>query len=151
MVRIRSCRLTAEINGGRWKRAPVKVSRALANCASPPGSLSCSRITQTYSFPAPCCDLTSRVARSMQTIRHPVTLGSRVPLWPVFSTRNIRFTHATTSWLEGLEGLSRLMTPEEMYDFKSRFKGVQPHGMGVKCPVLTRTIQRVLAHQITSF
>jgi hypothetical protein len=24
----------------------------------------------------------------------------------------IRFTHATTSWLEGLEGLSRLITPE---------------------------------------
>jgi len=85
MVRIRSCRLTAEIRGGRWKRAPVKVSKALASCASPPGSLSCSRMTQTYSFPAPCCDLTRRVARSRQTIKHPVTLGSRVPLCPVFS------------------------------------------------------------------
>lgn len=32
-----------------------------------------------------------------QTIKHPVTLGSRVPLWPVFSTRSMRLTHATTS------------------------------------------------------
>lgn len=30
--------------------------------------------------PAPCCDFTSLVARSIQTIRHPVTLGSSVPL-----------------------------------------------------------------------
>ena len=86
IVRIRSCLLTAEIRGGRWKSAPVKVSRARASCASPPGSLSCNRMTQTYSFPAPCCDFTSLVARSMQTIRQPVTLGSRVPLCPVFST-----------------------------------------------------------------
>ena len=85
IVRIRSCRLTAEMSGGRWNSAPVNVSRARASCASPPGSLSWSRSTQTYSFPAPCCDLTRRVARSRQTIRQPVTLGSRVPLWPVFS------------------------------------------------------------------
>jgi hypothetical protein len=48
----------------------------------------------------------------MQTIRHPVTLGSRVPLWPVFSTRRIRLSHATTSCEEGLDGLSRLITPD---------------------------------------
>lgn len=61
--------------------------------------------------PALCCDFTSRVARSMQTIRHPVTLGSNVPLCPVFSTRRMRRIQATTSWEEGLEGLSRLMKP----------------------------------------
>jgi len=48
----------------------------------------------------------------MQTIRHPVTLGSRVPLWPVFSLRRIRLSHATTSCEEGLDGLSRLITPD---------------------------------------
>lgn len=102
-LRIRSCRLTAEIRGGRWNRAPVKVSRARATSASPPGTLPCSLATQTYSLPAPCWDLTRRVARSTQTIRHPVTLGclgqhnakrmeqtgkrtSKVPEWPVFST-----------------------------------------------------------------
>jgi hypothetical protein len=66
---------------------------------------------QTYSFPAPCCDFTNLVALSTQTIRLPVTLGSRVPLWPVFVTRRMRLIQATTSWDEGLEGLSRLMTP----------------------------------------
>lgn len=86
MVRIRSCLFTAEINGGLWNRAPVNVSNARANCASPPGNLSCRRMTHTYSLPAPCWDLTSRVARSIQTIKQPVTLGSRVPLCPVFST-----------------------------------------------------------------
>ena len=50
----------------------------------------------TYSFPALCWAFTRRVARSMHTIRHPVTLGSSVPLWPVFSTLRIRFIHATT-------------------------------------------------------
>ena len=85
MVRIRNCLLTAEISGGRWKSAPVNVSKARASWASPPGSLSCNRMTQTYSFPAPCCDLTKRVARSRHTIKQPVTLGSSVPLWPVFS------------------------------------------------------------------
>ena len=53
---------------------------------------------------------------------------------------SMRLTHATTSWLEGLEGLSRLMTPELMYDLRSRFKGVQPTGMGVKCPVRTKSL-----------
>ena len=82
-------------------------------------------------FPKPA----KRVALSMQTIRQPVTLGSSVPLWPVLSTLErgrrsamltmgregcvgcwrtyprILLTHDTTSWLEGLAGLSRLMTP----------------------------------------
>ncbi len=44
----------------------------------------------------------------------------------------MRFTHATTSWLEGLEGLSRLMTPELMKDLRSRLSGVHPTGIGVK-------------------
>lgn len=61
--------------------------------------------------PALCCDFTKRVARSMHTIKQPVTLGSRVPLCPVFSTRSIRRIQATTSWEDGLEGLSRLMKP----------------------------------------
>lgn len=61
--------------------------------------------------PALCCDLTRRVARSMQTMRHPVTLGSSVPLCPVFSTRRMRRIQATTSCEEGLDGLSRLMKP----------------------------------------
>lgn len=39
------------------------------------------------------------------------TLGSSVPEWPVFSTRRMRLIHATTSCEEGLEGLSRLITP----------------------------------------
>lgn len=54
------------------------------------------RARPTYSFPALCCAFTSLVARSMHTIRHPVTLGSSVPLWPVFSTRRMRLIHATT-------------------------------------------------------
>lgn len=41
----------------------------------------------------------------------PRTLGSRVPECPVFSTRRMRLIQATTSWDDGLEGLSRLMTP----------------------------------------
>jgi hypothetical protein len=52
---------------------------------------------------------------------------------------SMRFTHATTSWLDGFDGLSRLITPEEMYDLISRFNGVHPTGMGVKCAVRTRT------------
>jgi hypothetical protein len=44
----------------------------------------------------------------------------------------MRFTQATTSWLDGFEGLSRLITPEEMYCLRSRLRGVQPQGIGVK-------------------
>lgn len=62
--------------------------------------------------PALCWDFTNRVARSTQTIRQPVTLGSRVPLWPVFSTRRILLIQATTSCDEGLAGLSKLIKPD---------------------------------------
>eukprot|EP00959_Pyramimonas_sp_CCMP1952_P173642 3628451-Pyramimonas_sp.AAC.1 len=100
MVRMRSWRFTAEISGGRWKRAPVNVSMPWATFGSPPSGLLCSRATHTYSLPAPCCAFTNRVARSMHTIRFPVTLGSSVPLCPVFSTRSMRRSQATTSWDE---------------------------------------------------
>lgn len=53
--------------------------------------------------------------------------------------RRMRLTQATTSWLEGFEGLSRLMTPELMYDLRSRFSGEEPLGIGVKWPVRTST------------
>jgi hypothetical protein len=68
----------------------------------------------------------------MQTMRQPVTLGSRVPLCPVFSTRRMRRSQATTSCEDGFEGLSRLITPDLMYDCRSRLRGEQPDGMGVK-------------------
>jgi hypothetical protein len=45
--------------------------------------------------------------------------------------RSMRLIHDTTSWEEGFEGLSRLITPEEMYDFRSRARGAHPCGMGV--------------------
>ena len=84
------------MSGGRWNRAPVSVSMARATFCWL-STAPCSRTMATYSFPADCCDLTSRVARSMHTMRHPVTLGSRVPEWPVFSTRKMRLIQATTS------------------------------------------------------
>ncbi|KAL0316841.1 UNVERIFIED_CONTAM: hypothetical protein Sradi_5562300 [Sesamum radiatum] len=59
----------------------------------------------------------------MQTIRLPVTLGSRVPECPVFSTLKMRLIHATTSCEEGLAGLSRFRTPYLMYSANGRFKG----------------------------
>ena len=89
--------------------------RRHCTCAAPPEGLLCRRAMQTYSFPAPCCDFTSLVALSTHTTRLPVTLGSRVPLWPVFATLRIRRIQATTSCEEGLEGLSRLMTPYLSY------------------------------------
>jgi len=58
----------------------------------------------------------------------------------VVTHRRIRFTHATTSWLDGLEGLSRLIIPLLMYDLRSRFNGELPFGIGVKWPVLMRTM-----------
>ena len=61
------------MRGGRWKRAPVRVSMARATLAAPPSTLECSRATATYSLPAPCWLLTRRVARSTHTIRLPVT------------------------------------------------------------------------------
>ena len=84
-----------------------------------------------YSLPAPCCDLTRRVARLMHTIRQPVTFGSSVPECPVFSTRSSRRIHATTSCDDGFAGLSRLMTPYLRYSSSGRLSGVCPEGMGV--------------------
>lgn len=89
--------------------------------------------TATYSFPADCCDLASLVALSMQTIKHPDTLGSNVPEWPVFSTFKIFFIHATTSCDDGLHGLSKLMQPDFIYSSKLRCSGVEPLVNGVKC------------------
>lgn len=63
-------------------------------------------------IPAPCWDFTKRVARSIHTIKQPVTLGSRVPECPVLLTFNILRNQATTSCEEGFEGLSRFITPE---------------------------------------
>ena len=48
--------------------------------------------------------------------------------------RRMRFSQATTSCDEGLDGLSRLITPLEMYDLMSRLKGDEPLGIGVKWP-----------------
>ena len=64
-------------------------------------------------------------------MRQPVTLGSSVPEWPVFSTRSIRRIHATTSWDDGLAGLSRLHTPYFRYSDRGLLSGVCPLGMGV--------------------
>jgi len=60
-----------------------------------------------------------------------VTLGSRVPECPVFSTRRMRLIQETTSWEDGLAGLSRLMTPYERCSRMGRERGEDPEGMGV--------------------
>lgn len=100
--------------GGRvWQsRVQTKNGNVLLSCERMAVSGPLLRGRTTLCLPAPCWDFTSRVARSMQTIKHPVTLGSRVPLCPVFSTRRIRLSQATTSCEEGLDGLSKLMTPD---------------------------------------
>ena len=66
-----------------------------------------------------------------QTNKQPVTLGSRVPECPVFSTSNIFLTQATTQWELGLEGLSKLIIPYFKYYFNGLLSGVDPAGMGV--------------------
>ena len=68
---------------------------------------------------------------SIQTIKHPVTLGSKVPECPVFYTLRILLIQATTSWELGFDGLSKLMIPYLRYSFKGLFKGVEPAGIGV--------------------
>ena len=98
-----------------WKSAPVSVSIARDTCCSPPAGALCRRQMQTYSLPAPCCAFTSRVARSMQTMSEPVTLGSSVPLWPVFSTRSMRLIHATTCGPGGgLRSSPQAVTPQRV-------------------------------------
>ncbi len=57
-------------------------------------------------MPAYYYAFTNLVALFKHTIKHPVTFGSKVPEWPVFSTLNIFLIQATTSWLDGLDGLS---------------------------------------------
>jgi len=56
-----------------------------------------------------------------------VTLGSRVPLWPVFSTRRIRRIQATTSCDDGLAGLSRLITPYLLQPASGTTSGKKNH------------------------
>ncbi len=142
MVRIRSCRLTAAISGGRWKRAPVSCWTHRWTAAVPPDGLECKRKMPTYSLPAFCWLFARRVVRSMQTMRQPETLGSSVPLWPVLSTRRIRLTHDTTSWDEGFDGLSRLMNPDRRYSRISRLYGEHPIGSGVKWKVRTFSLSK---------
>lgn len=50
MVRIRNCRLTADMRGGRWNNAPVNVCSARGR-AEGFGSPAWRRRTQTYSLP----------------------------------------------------------------------------------------------------
>lgn len=75
--------------------------------------------------------MTSLVALLRHTIKQPVTLGSRVPEWPVFSTFNIFLIQATTSWELGLAGLSKLIQPYLRYSSKGLLWGVDPDGIGV--------------------
>ena len=128
---MRNWRLTAEIKGGLWNKAPVSVSNARLTVLAPPSTAEWSLHTQTYSLPAPCCALTNLVARSIQTMREPVTFGSSVPLCPVFSTRKIRFNQATTSWDDGLAGLSKFITPYLRCSSRVLFSGEHPLGIGV--------------------
>jgi len=92
---------------------------------------SCNLTIPTYSLPADYCAFTNLVALLMHTIKHPVTLGSRVPECPVFSTLNIFLIQATTSWEDGLEGLSRLITPYLRYSVRGLDNGVVLYGIGV--------------------
>jgi len=73
--------LTDEIRGGLWKQDPVSLFNASSTSLISSTGL-WNLITPTYSFPADCCDFTSLVALLIQTIRHPVTLGSSVPECP---------------------------------------------------------------------
>ena len=77
-------------------------------------------------------------------MRHPVTLGSRVPEWPVLSTLRIFLIQATTSWEDGFDGLSKLITPYCFRMSMGRFVGEYPHGRGVKCDVLTFSLSKFL-------
>lgn len=67
----------------------------------------------------------------MQTIKHPVTLGSKVPECPVFSTFRIFLIQATTSWDEGLADLSKLIHPYFKYSSRGLLWGVELFGIGV--------------------
>lgn len=60
-----------------------------------------------------------------------MVLGSNVPEWPVLSTLNILFIHATTSCELGLLGLSKLINPDFIYSDNSLLRGLEPDAMGV--------------------
>lgn len=144
MCLTRNSFLTADIAGGFWKMAPCKVHNAFSSSLRglSPGIGMFVLRTAIYSLPALCCDFTNRVALSRQTIRHPVTLGSSVPEWPVFSTFSILLTHATTSWDDGFEGLSRFITPYLRYSVSDRFSGALPFAIGVQCPSLISILSK---------
>ena len=78
----------------------------------------------TYSFPAYCYAFTNLVALFKQTIKQPVTFGSRVPECPVLSTFNILLIQLTTSCDEGFEGLSKFITPYLRCSTNYLFNGV---------------------------
>ena len=63
------------------------------------------------------------MALSIQTIKQPLTLGSKVPECPVFSTLKILLIQATTSWEDGLTGLSKFINPYFKYSYKGLFWG----------------------------
>jgi hypothetical protein len=51
---------------------------------------------------------------------------------PVLSTLSILLIHATTSWEEGFDGLSRLMHPYLLSSSRGLLVGDHPLGRGVK-------------------
>src|SRR5712664_4713784 len=61
---------------------------------------------------------------------------SRVPPWPAWFNRRRRLTHATTSWLDGPEGLSRLIRPNRMCWSTVLFSGGQPKAGSVSSSIL---------------
>jgi len=71
-------------------------------------------VTQMYSFPLSRMAWMIFVASSRAMGNMPVTFGSSVPPCPASFMVSIRFSHAVTSWLEGPEGLSRLIIPKRI-------------------------------------
>lgn len=86
----------------------------------------------TYCLPNSYYDLTNLVALSKQISKLPVTFGSKVPEWPVFSHPGIiLFTHDTTSCDDGPEVLSKFITPYFKYSAIGRYIGLNPQFVGV--------------------
>ena len=71
------------------------------------------------------------VALFKQTIKHPVTFGSKVPECPVLSIFNNFLIQATISCEDGLAGLSKLITPYFIYSLIGLLWGENPEGIGV--------------------
>lgn len=128
--------LTADMAGGFWKMAPCKNLTFFFNSLNgfSASILLFSLMMLNYSLPAFCWLLANLVADSMQIISTPVTLGSRVPEWPVLLTLRMRLTQDTTSCEDGFDGLSRLMKPYLRWSFMLRFRGSHPYAIGVQCP-----------------